>query len=310
MSATITPATDTNTTAANLHAEDLHRATPPGNKRASKVQLPPKTGNRSSRVTKSPRASSRHGEVPAVLLAAAVAYLAKRERVIDAGRRGSMAMAIASFEIKNYDKGNLLQGRYKSIADYAEQRFGFDKAYSSMLLKTGRFMARCQEKFTMVNKLPQSERQVRSLLRLPEEEQIPVWEDAVKDRDADQVSGKLVTEKVLKRAEALGLQWAKPSTPEAAPPVTPAATSVVEAPPPAAPPAFPEEVTPATVALAAPAEATDPAPASKPPIALPGQHLDDIIGAAIDHLDAVTKHHRRAVEWEVMITKCRLTLNR
>ena len=289
---------DTNTTgsAVSSAAEVPQRAKPPGKKRAAKNQLPTKTAGRSGSATKPPRALTR-SDAPVVLSLAAVAYLEKREHLIDLGRKGSMAMAVALYEIKHYDEGDLLQGRYKSVADYAEQRFCLEKGYTSMLLKTGGFMVECQAKFTNVNKLPKSEGQIRALLRLPKAERITLWEDTVKDCDSDQVTGKSVTERVLQRAEALGLKWAKPAAPKAAPPVTP------PAPPQPAPPAPPE------IVLGSEAyNSLETTTAVVQEQKSETQALDDEIRAVCEHLHSLVAGHRKAVVGSSIIRKFPNTL--
>jgi hypothetical protein len=285
-------------------AADAPRAKPPGKKRI-KADKPPRAGGNPGRA-KAPSAKlSAVPENEKALSADAFTYLQERELVIEQGKSASIAMAVALYEIKNYDQADLLQGRYKSVADYAGHRFGLKRAYVSLLLAGGEVVVELRRMFATANKLPVNERQIRPLLKLEPKYRAEVWGDVVASRDSDQVTSGIVLERVRERAVELGLEWATQVAPEAE---SVTATKILSTAP-SAPVETktilqsPEPIPAVPPVESAPQRAT--ASTAKKPDAL---SLDDEIRAAYEHLHSLVAKHRKAVEVTCLLEKLRKNL--
>lgn len=119
--------------------------------------------------------------------------LARCEAVIDEWIGGFVAVGTALAKIRDQ---KLYHPEYKTFEKYLAARWPthITKGRASQLINAAQV---AQKLFTMVNSMPESERQVRPLLKLPEsEQQADAWQRAVDDSDGGVPTAAVVTQAV------------------------------------------------------------------------------------------------------------------
>ena len=111
------------------------------------------------------------------------AYLQEREKTIDAGRRTFLEVGQALIEIRDYRDG-LLYKRYGTFEKYCQERWEFGRSYAFRLMDAAEIyqemLPRGNTDGEVASMLPTTEKQIRSLKKLPTAElRFDAWSRAV-----------------------------------------------------------------------------------------------------------------------------------
>jgi hypothetical protein len=141
-------------------------------------------------------------------------YLQERETVIEAGQRTFLDVGRALLEIKNYQHGRLYK-RYGTFEAYCQERWEFGRSYASRVMDATQVY---QEMLPRGNKtpdltvLPTTEKQLRSLTKLPAGMRAQAWNNAVETARGGPVLARLVEKEVRKAMAEAGGVVAKTKT--------------------------------------------------------------------------------------------------
>lgn len=144
--------------------------------------------------TDSPAVSSM---ITATLSPADETFLAERCDVVRAGLKATIAVATALAEIYEYQGGVLWKATHGSFEKFCRDRFSIGKSQAYRLRDAGAFVLEVTQSPRGDQFGPVNEKQIRPLLRLPEERRLPVWQSLV----AETPAAKLTSRAVAKRVE-------------------------------------------------------------------------------------------------------------
>ena len=98
------------------------------------------------------------------------------EGIIEQGLRTFIDVGRCFVEIK---ESGLYKEKYKTFADYCDQRWGFSLNYAEKLMRTVRTEDALKSSTTVPSSLPSNERQYRELDGLSDQDKKDTWKAAV-----------------------------------------------------------------------------------------------------------------------------------
>lgn len=147
-------------------------------------------------------------------------FLEEHEKTIEAGRRTFLEVGAALLEIRDYNHGLLYKERYGTFENYCRERWEFGRSYAFRLMDAaeiyGEMLPRGNK--MAVGALPTTEKQIRSLKKLPDRLRLPAWKRAVEaagqghvaSRDVERVVRKVMEEEGIKPPRSSRRKPAKP----------------------------------------------------------------------------------------------------
>lgn len=141
--------------------------------------------------------------------------LAKLEEVVRRGLSASVHAALALHQIKTHKDGILWRASFRSFDEYCQVRWNYRKAHAYRLLAAGDFVSRLDAALSAPKAnqpkpwFPRNEGQIREILRLPEEHQVPAWKAAVGEKPADNLTAIAVAKVARRYARENGIQLTK-----------------------------------------------------------------------------------------------------
>ena len=128
-------------------------------------------------------------------------YLDERESVIQAGQRTFLDVRQALIEIKNYQNGRLYK-RYGTFEAYCQERWEFGRSYAARIMDATEVYLEMLPRGNKATEapvvLPTTEKQIRSLKKLPAPFRLPAWSQAVEAAVGQTVVARFVEKEVRK----------------------------------------------------------------------------------------------------------------
>jgi DNA repair photolyase len=148
-----------------------------------------------------------------------IQYLKKREDLVHAGVRASIAASEAIFEIYSYENGLLWKKEFQKFEHYCHEKWGYARANAYRAKETGRFLADLQQFGSQLPddavpvKLPINAGQIRPLLeKVPKGKQVACWEQIVDKHDPSDLTGMIVEQLAREFVQKAGTTKSKPAT--------------------------------------------------------------------------------------------------
>ena len=136
------------------------------------------------------------------------AFLAEREKIVEAGLKTSLEVGSAIKEIRDYKDGVLFKASYGSIEDYCRKRWGIGQSQAYRLINHAEVLATLKAQLSPNGRetllsMPSNERQVRPLTKLKNaEDQAKAWQAAVESLNGERMTANIVDKAVRAAVKA------------------------------------------------------------------------------------------------------------